>query len=59
MDVTRAKEIIGLDQTIDVKLDGVPVWIDSVDTGSGSATVHVKNNPNSKKTVSVQELQEI
>lgn len=59
MDVNRAQEIIGMDRTVDVKLDGVPVWIDSVDTTSGSAKVHVKNNPNNQKTVSVQELQEV
>jgi small acid-soluble spore protein H (minor) len=59
MDVKRAQEIIQTDRTIDVKLDGIPVWIDSVDSTSNSATVHVKHNPGSQRTVSVTELQEL
>lgn len=59
MDVIRAKEILNLEQTVDVKLDGVPVWIDSVNLVSGQAQVHVKNKPDQQKTVSVQELREV
>jgi len=59
MDAKRAQQILNTEQTIDVKLDGVPVWIDSVDTSSNIATVHVKNNPNNQKKVSLDELQEV
>lgn len=59
MNLDRAQEIIRMEQTIDVKLDGVPVWIDSVDSSTNSAMVHVKNQPSNKKTVSVAELKEV
>lgn len=59
MDVSRAQEILNADRTVDVKLDGVSVWIDSVDASSATATVHVKNNPSNQKTVSVDRLQEV
>jgi small acid-soluble spore protein H (minor) len=59
MDISRAKEIISMEQTIDVKLDGIPVWIESVDSSANVAKVHVKNQPSNQKTVSVTQLQEV
>lgn len=59
MDISRAKEILNSEKTIEVKLGGVPVWIDKVDAPTSTATVHLKNNPSSQKTVSVDQLQEV
>lgn len=59
MDISRAKEIIGMDKTIDVQLEGVPVWIESVDSSTSTAKVHVKDQPSDQRTVSVTELQEV
>lgn len=59
MDVSRAKEILQSDDRIRVEFEGVPVWIDSVDEQSKTARVHTKDNPNDKKTVAVDELNEV
>lgn len=59
MNISRAQEILNAEKTIDVKLDGVPVWIDKVDSSTDSVIVHVVNQPSNQKTVSVQELREV
>lgn len=58
MDMTRAKQIFESKDTIGVKLDGDPVWIEKVDEANGVATVTVGNNPVNTRTVSVTQLQE-
>lgn len=59
MDISRAKEILKTDRTIDVKLDGVPVWINSVDTATSTVNVHLKNNPANQRNVPAEQLQEV
>lgn len=59
MDVNRAQEILATDDKIIVKLDGVPVWIDSIDASQKTAKVHNETNPAEARTVNVQQLQEI
>jgi small acid-soluble spore protein H (minor) len=59
MQVQRAQEILTLDNKIDVELNGVPVWIDSVDPQKETAKVHYEENPGEAKTVSVEQLQEV
>ncbi|QAY68156.1 H-type small acid-soluble spore protein [Paenibacillus protaetiae] len=58
MNVERAKQIYNAKETISVKLDGDPVWIEKVDADNGVATVQVGNNPVNTRTVSVFQLQE-
>ncbi|MDQ6421157.1 H-type small acid-soluble spore protein [Paenibacillus sp. LHD-117] len=58
MDTTRAKQIYESKDTIGVKLEGDPVWIENVDEANGMATVTVGNNPVNTQTVSVDRLQE-
>ncbi|PZE19609.1 H-type small acid-soluble spore protein [Paenibacillus xerothermodurans] len=58
MQVTRAKEILQSEARIDVKLDGTPVWIDSVDAEQATASVHMEEQPEVRRVVSVTELQE-
>lgn len=59
MDVDRAQEIIQSKQKIDVQVDGTSVWIEGVDARSGTARVYAEGNPQDKRTVAVDELQEI
>lgn len=58
MDVNRAQEILQSTERIDVQLNGQSVWIDSVDTQKQSATVHAEENPDDRKTVSIDQLTE-
>lgn len=56
MDANRAQAIIDSTQKINVHLDGVPVWIDSVDRQNHTATVHTENRPNDTRVVPVEQL---
>lgn len=59
MELNRAQEIIQSKQKIDVQIDGTSVWIEEVDTRSGTARVYTEGNPQDKRTVAVDELQEM
>ncbi|MDD9266647.1 H-type small acid-soluble spore protein [Paenibacillus sp. GCM10023248] len=59
MNLHRAQEILAADEKITVELNGVPVWIDSVDPGKALAKVHAEENPADAKLVAVQELEEV
>lgn len=59
MNVQRAKEILAADEKIHVELNGLPVWIDSVDSGKAVAKVHAEENPADSRVVTVQALEEI
>jgi small acid-soluble spore protein H (minor) len=58
MDIQRAQEIIDSPDHITVTYQGVPVWLESVDTRTYSIHVHLEDDPTKKRTVSVQELRE-
>jgi small acid-soluble spore protein H (minor) len=58
MNASRAQEILQSDERIEVKLNGVPVWIDNVDGARKTAKVHAEDNPADVKVVPVEELQE-
>lgn len=59
MNMNRAHEIINSDEKINVTLDGVSVWIDSIDTNKETAKVHVETIPSDKRVVPVAQLQEV
>lgn len=59
MDVNRAKAIIESPDHIQVFLDGQSVWIDSVDSQTQTATVHIQEDQTESKTVRVDQLQEV
>lgn len=59
MQVFRAQEIVSSNDKINVELNGISVWIDSVDAEKATAKVHVENQPADTKVVSVEELQEV
>lgn len=58
MELTRAKQILNAEQTIKVSYNGQPVWIDTIDTESSTARIHMEHQPDSIHTVSVEQLQE-
>ncbi|BFT75402.1 MULTISPECIES: H-type small acid-soluble spore protein [Paenibacillus] len=59
MNLHRAQEILAADEKITVELNGVPVWIDSVDSNKALAKVHAEENPADSRLVTVQELEEV
>jgi small acid-soluble spore protein H (minor) len=59
MQVDRAQEILGLENKITVELNGVSIWIDSVDPEKQTAKVHAEDNPADARTVQVEKLQEV
>jgi small acid-soluble spore protein, H-type len=54
----RAAEIFSSKDTIEVELEGQPVWIENVDEANGMATVQIGAKPTNTKTVSVERLRE-
>ncbi|MCL7746823.1 small acid-soluble spore protein H [Halalkalibacter alkaliphilus] len=58
MDAQRAQQICSSTEMKNVMYNGQAVYIEHVDQGSGQATVHPLDNPNSKQSVSVNELTE-
>jgi small acid-soluble spore protein H (minor) len=58
MDIQRARQIIESPEKITVIYQGTPVWIDNVDVAAEMVHVHIEANPNDKKIVSAQYLEE-
>lgn len=58
MDAKRAQEIVSSAEMVNVNYNGSKVYIEHVDQGTGNATVHPLDNPESKQSVSVNELEE-
>jgi small acid-soluble spore protein H (minor) len=59
MQVHRAREILQSDAKIDVELNGIPVWIDSVDADREMAKIHTEDRPAVARVVPVEELREV
>ncbi|CAG7651007.1 Small, acid-soluble spore protein H [Paenibacillus solanacearum] len=59
MQLSRAQQILSSQDKINVEWNGVPVWIDSVDTNQATVKVHVEHQPAQTKVVSVEQLQEV
>ncbi|MCZ8515673.1 H-type small acid-soluble spore protein [Paenibacillus filicis] len=59
MKAHRAQEIIQSQDKIEVKLNGVPVWIDSIDASQQTAKVHAEGQPGDTRVVALEELQEL
>lgn len=58
MDAQRAQAIANSPVMANVTYNGSRVYIEHVDQGSQNATIHAIDNPNSKFSVSVNNLQE-
>lgn len=59
MDIERAQEIFEASETIPVMLNGESVWIERVDPNKDQVQVHLQSQPNERKTVSPDQLQEV
>ncbi|RXT13517.1 H-type small acid-soluble spore protein [Ammoniphilus sp. CFH 90114] len=59
MDLNRAQEIVEAKEKIDVQVDGTSVWIEGIDAQSRTARVHTEGEPQDKRTVSIEDLEEI
>lgn len=59
MNLYRAQQILSADEKIDVELNGVSVWIDSIDAEEETAKVHAEHQPADTRVVAVKELQEV
>ncbi|WP_135554917.1 H-type small acid-soluble spore protein [Paenibacillus cymbidii] len=58
MEASRAQQILKGNDTVDVKLNGVSVWIDQVDLANRSVKIHAQHNPADVRTVSCEQLEE-
>jgi len=59
MDLNRAQQIIEAEDKIDVQVDGMSVWIEGIDAQSKTARVHPEGEPEDKRTVAIEDLQEM
>lgn len=58
MDAYRAKEIAESPDIVVVSYLGVPVFIEQVNIGAGTARIHPLDNPDEEQTVPVDVLME-
>ncbi|MCQ6267398.1 H-type small acid-soluble spore protein [Fictibacillus sp. WQ 8-8] len=58
MNVDRAKQIISSPSEIEVMYFGKPVWIESINSSSGTAWVHPNEEPDHDMEVPVSDLLE-
>ncbi len=58
MDAKRAQEIADSPVMANVTYNGTRVYIEHVDQGKQTATIHPLSNPNNKFSVPVDDLQE-
>ena len=59
MDVKRVKQIISSSADIEVKYNGVSVWIDELHEDGRTATVHLRGPLEERSTVEIHELIEV
>ncbi|PLT32350.1 H-type small acid-soluble spore protein [Bacillus sp. V5-8f] len=59
MDAQRVKQILSSPADIDVNYNGVAVWIDALNEDGKTATVHLRDDSDSKHSdVDISELNE-
>ncbi|PLR97851.1 H-type small acid-soluble spore protein [Bacillus sp. T33-2] len=58
MDANRVKQILSSPAEIDVKYNGVSVWIDKLNEDGRTATVHMRDLSRELNTVEIHELEE-
>lgn len=58
MDAMRARAILKSSATVRVELNGSPVWIETVDENSMTATVHPEGRHQASQVVKLDQLQE-
>jgi small acid-soluble spore protein H (minor) len=58
MDVRRVKQILSSSAEIEVKYNGVSVWIDQLNEDGRTATVHLRGPLEERSKVEISELVE-
>jgi small acid-soluble spore protein H (minor) len=58
MDARRVKQIISSSADIEVRYNGVSVWIDQLHEDGRTATVHLRGPLEERSTVEIHELTE-
>ena len=58
MDEIRAKEIVSSSTMINVTCNGIPVYIENINTHNNTANVHPLNEPERTEEVSLSSLVE-
>ncbi|MGP7819670.1 small acid-soluble spore protein H [Niallia sp. 01092] len=58
MDVQRAQIISSLETMANVTYNGKRIYIEHVDQQNGTATIHPLDDPNTKQSVSIEDLTE-
>jgi small acid-soluble spore protein H (minor) len=58
MKLKRAQEILQSEDSIQVSLQGTPVWIERVDEMNESVTIHYINDPDRSQEVAVTRIEE-
>lgn len=56
MKANRVKQILSSSADIEVKYNGVSVWIDQLNEDGRIATVHLRGHHGEQSTVEIQEL---
>lgn len=59
MNLYRAQQILSSDEKINVELNGVSVWIDSINAEEKTAKVHAEHQPADTRAVPLEELEEV
>lgn len=59
MDAKRIKQIVSSSADIEVKYNGVSVWIDRLHEDEKKATVHLRGPLEQRSEVDISELQEM
>jgi small acid-soluble spore protein H (minor) len=58
MDAKRLKQILSSPTDIDIKYNGVSVWVDSLNEDGKTATVHLRGPLEERTVVNISELVE-
>ncbi|WP_374718080.1 H-type small acid-soluble spore protein [Neobacillus sp.] len=59
MNANRVKQILSSPADIEVKYNGVSVWIDKLNEDGKTATVHLRGPLEERTIVDISELQEV
>lgn len=59
MNVNRVKQILSTSADIEVRYNGVSVWIDQLNEDGQTATVHLRGPLEERSTVKINELEEV
>jgi small acid-soluble spore protein H (minor) len=56
--LSRVQEILQSKDNIEVKLEGQPIWIESLDELNETVKIHLENDPKQSQEVEITQLNE-